>query len=132
MALNFKTYERTERTSLGTVAQLVGQKGNYRLASTANWLSDKRVVLVLTKEDGTSDTVTCSATVSERLRSKELRLSQLQHFEVIEQLTNGGGVMNVVVMPSVSNTLPSVEVGKVEAPAYQPVATFNLDELVAF
>ena len=132
MALNFKKYQRTETPSLGTIAQIVGEGGSYRLSSKANWLSEKRVTLVLIKADGTTDLVTCSENVSKGLRSKEIRLSQLQNFEIKEQLTRSGEISNTVSMPSEVTDLPTVEIGKTEAPAYQPVSTFSIDELVAF
>lgn len=117
---------------LGSIASIVGVGGTYRPASMNNWLdANKRVVLVLAKKDGTSDLVTCSTEVSKRLRSKELKLSQLMGFTIVEQLTTSGEVMNVVVMPSNGSTLPSVEV-TAEIPVYEPVKAFNAEELIAF
>lgn len=132
MALNFKNYQRTDRTELGTIAAVVGVGGTYRPASMNNWLdANKRVALVLAKKDGTSDLVTCSTEVSKRLRSKELKLSQLMGFTIVEQLTTSGETMNVVVMPSAGTALPAVEV-TAEVPAYEPVKAFNANELIAF
>jgi hypothetical protein len=97
----------------------------------ANWLdANKRVVLVLVKKDGTSDLVTCSAELSKRLRSKEIKLSQLMGFTVVEQLTTSGETMNVVVMPNNGTALPSVAITD-EIPAYEPVSTFDPSELIA-
>lgn len=132
MALNFKNYQRADRVELGSIADIVGVGGTYRPASLANWTdTTKRVVLVLAKKDGTSALVTCSSEVSKRLRSKELKLSQLMGFTVVEQLTSSGETMNVIVMPSNGTALPSVEV-TVEVPAYEPVKAFNAEELIAF
>jgi hypothetical protein len=39
--------------------------------------------------------------------------------------------MNVVVMPNSGATLPAVEVGD-SIPTYEPVSTFNAEELIAF
>ena len=132
MALNFKKYQREDRIELGTIASVVGEGGSYRPASSAN-LADpsKRLMLVLTKADGTSELVACSAELSKRLRSKEIKLSQIQGFTIVEQLTTSGEIMNIIVMPATGTTLPSVSVGA-EAPAYQPVSTFNPEELIAF
>ena len=88
-------------------------------------------MLVLAKKDGTSDLITCSTEVSKRLRSKELKLSQLMSFTVVEQLTVSGDVMNVVVMPNSGATLPAVEITD-NIVAYEPVSTFNAEELIAF
>ena len=131
MALNFKNYQRADRTELGTIASIVGKGGTYRPVSESNWLdANKRVVLTLVKKDGTSDLVTCSTEVSKRLRSKELRLTQLQVFQIVEQLTSTGETMNVVVMPNAGTTLPSVAITD-EIVAYEPVSTFDPSELIA-
>jgi hypothetical protein len=131
MALNFKAYQRADRTELGTIASIVGKGGTYRPVSESNWLdANKRVVLTLVKKDGTSDLVTCSTEVSKRLRSKELRLTQLQVFQIVEQLTSTGETMNVVVMPNAGTTLPSVAITD-EIVAYEPVSTFDPSELIA-
>jgi hypothetical protein len=132
MALNFKNYQRADRTELGTIASIVGKGGSFRPASMSNWAdANKRVVLVLAKKDGTSDIVTCSSEVSKRLRSKELKLSQLMGFTIVEQLTTSGETMNVIVMPNAGTVLPTVEIGD-EIVTYEPVSTFNAEELIAF
>jgi len=132
MALNFKNYQRADRTELGTIASITGKGGSFRPASKNNWLDvTKRVVLVLAKKDGTSDLVTCSTELSKRLRSKEIKLSQLMGFTIVEQLTTSGEVMNVVVMPNNGATLPSVEITD-DIVAYEPVSTFDVEELIAF
>ena len=132
MALNFKAYQRADRTELGTIASIVGKGGSYRPATMNNWLDqNKRVVLVLAKKDGTSDLVTCSAELSKRLRSKEIKLSQLMGFTIVEQLTTTGETMNVVVMPNNGTALPSVAITD-EIVAYEPISTFNAEELIAF
>ena len=132
MALNFKAYQRADRTELGTIASIVGKGGTYRPVSESNWLdANKRVVLTLVKKDGTSDLVTCSTEVSKRLRSKELRLTQLQVFQIVEQLTSTGETMNVVVMPSNGSTLPAIEITD-SIPTYEHISTFNAEELIAF
>ena len=132
MALNFKVYQREDRVSLGTLASVCGVGGSYRPCSSAN-LADhtKRLVLTLTRVDGTSELVTCSGELSKRLRNKEIALSQIANFEIVEQLTDSGDVMNCVVLPASTNVLPSVTV-KDEMPNYQPVSTFRPEELIAF
>jgi hypothetical protein len=132
MALNFKNYERAERVSLGTIATLAGAGGKIKPVSIANFADDsKRVVILITQKSGESDTVTCSPEVSKRLRSKELKISQLATFEVIEQLTQSGEIMNLVIMPTGASSIPDYEItGKEEA--FSPVTTFNVEELIAF
>jgi hypothetical protein len=132
MALNFKNYERAERVTLGTVGSIIGIGGSVKPISIPNFLNEEvRVQLVLTLKDGTSDKVTCSPEVSKRLRSKELTLSQLVNFEVEEQISLAGEVYNMIKMPSTGASLPGYVVTG-EEKAYEPVATFNLEELVAF
>lgn len=132
MALNFKTYARTEKISLGTIADLCGKGGSYRPASMNNWMDEnKQVAIVLVRKDGTSDIVICSKEVSKRLRSKELKLSQLMGFEVKENLTKSGEIANIVEMPTSGNTLPAVEITDV-IPAYEPTKTFSHEEMIAF
>ena len=132
MALNFKNYERAERVSLGTVATLIGVGGKIRPITMSNWLNpDIRIQLVLTQKDGTSDVVTCSPELSKRLRSKEIKISQLPSFEVEEQLNSQGEIINMIKMPSAGATMPDYEItGKEET--YEPVALFNAEELIAF
>ena len=132
MALNFKNYERAERVSLGTIANIAGPGGKIKPVSIANFTDEnKRVVILITQKSGESDTVTCSPEVSKRLRSKELSIPQLATFEVIEQLTSTGEIMNLVIMPSSGALIPDYEItGKEES--FTPVATFNVEELIAF
>jgi len=132
MALNFKNYERAERVSLGTVASLIGVGGKIKPISLTNWMNAEiRIQLVLTQKNGESDIVTCSPEVSKRLRSKELKVSQLPSFEVEEQLSSKGEIINMIKMPSAGASMPDYEItGKEEA--FVPVALFNAEELIAF
>ena len=131
MALNFKNYERAERTELGTVAELIGKGGKIKL-SPRNFADEaKRVAVILEQANGASDMVVCSAELSKRLRSKEVTLSQLVGFTVTEQLSTSGEMINVITMPT-GGGLIEVNIDDVKATAYEPVATFNPEELVAF
>jgi hypothetical protein len=65
------------------------------------------------------------------LRSKELKVSQLVTFEIEEQISAAGEVYNMIKMPSSGASLPGYTItGKEEA--YEPVATFNLEDAIAF
>lgn len=131
MALNFKNYERAERTELGTVAELIGKGGKIKL-SPRNFADEtKRVAVILEQSNGASDMVICSAELSKRLRSKEITLSQLVGFTVTEQLSSTGEMINVITMPT-GGGLIEVNIDDVKQTAYEPVATFNPEELVAF
>ena len=129
MALEFKLYERTERTELGTVAELTGVGGKIALSPPNFNNHDKRVIIVMKKANGTSAQVICSSNVSSGLRAKEITLSQVQGFPVVEQITNDGEIINIVTMPSGGALVEFSVNGKVaeyKAPAFDP------SELVAF
>lgn len=131
MALNFKNYERAERTELGTVAELIGKGGKIKL-SPRNFADEtKRVAVILEQANGASDMVVCSAELSKRLRSKEVTLSQLVGFTITEQLSASGEMINIITMPT-GGGLIEVNIDDVKATTYEPIATFNPEELVAF
>ena len=129
MALEFKLYERTERTELGTVAELTGVGGKIGLLPANFNNHDKRVIIVMKKANGTSAQVICSSNVSSGLRAKEITLSQVQGFPVVEQITNDGEIINIVTMPSGGALVEfnvTGEVAEYKSPVFDP------SELVAF
>ena len=129
MALEFKLYERTERTELGTVAELTGVGGKIGLLPANFNNHDKRVVIIMKKANGTSAQVVCSSNVSSGLRAKEITLSQVQGFPVVEQITNDGEIINIVTMPSGGALVEFNVTGEV---AEYKAPTFDPSELVAF
>ena len=130
MALTFKKYESANKTILGTVASIVGKGG--KLTFIPKNLADetKQVVVILSLSDGTSVAVVASKELSKRIRSKEVKLSQLANLNVTEEISRGGEIINVINMPA-TGELITVEVDA-NVPAYEPSAMFNHDELVAF
>lgn len=132
MALNFKNYERAERVELGTVAELIGKGGKLKLIPRNFADETKRVVVILEQASGASDTVLCSPELSKRLRSKEITLSNLIGLSVTEQLSTTGEVINVITMPNNGANLIEVNIDDIKATAFEPVTTFNVEELVAF
>ena len=129
MALNFEIYNRTERNELGTIAEVVGAGGKMKLVPSNFQNPDKRVVVVLERQDGTSSSVICSANVSAQLRSKEITLGQLQGFTIVEQVLPDGEIINIITMPSGGGLVEFSINNNVEA--YQAPA-FDPSELVAF
>jgi hypothetical protein len=89
-------------------------------------------MVILEQADGKSDSVLCSPELSKRLRSKEITLSNLVGLTVTEQISSTGEVINIISMPNGGANLIEVNIDDVTATAYEPVATFNPDELVAF
>lgn len=135
MAFNFKVFERTERTELGTIASIVGAKGT--VAPIPSNLKDatKRVVLVLTNAKGQSDTCILSSKLSRLFRSKEVSLSQLVKMIVVEQPNAAGELMNLVVMPSrEGSTLQHIAIASLDKNASfesESVEQVSLEELIA-
>lgn len=69
MSLEFAKYEGSELDDLGLVATVVGQKGSISIApKSLRPGNTKRVVIIMTKKDGTSAAVSCSTSVSENIR----------------------------------------------------------------
>jgi hypothetical protein len=130
MALEFKLYERTERTELGTPASFAGIGGKVALVPSNFINHNKRVVLVIKQSNGKSAMVTCSSNVSEGLRAQEITLTQVQSFPLVEQLTTEGEIINLVIMPSGKNQLVEVDV-TAEVVEFD-VPTLDITELVAF
>ena len=86
MSVAFKVYERAESTleSQGTVLSLVGKDGKLGLIPKNFKDISKRVVVVLTKKNGQSASVSCSEQVSKGLRDKSITLGHLINFEILE------------------------------------------------
>ena len=81
------------------------------------------------KANGTSAQVICSSNVSEGLRAKKITLGQVQGFQVVEQITPDGEIINIVTMPS-NGALVEYNVTKNVVEYKAP--TFDPSELVAF
>ena len=100
MALNFKVREaRAPIASLGRVADIIGKGGKVEFNPTNHAATDRRLVAYLIKADGSEEQITCSQTVSDGFRSKEISLNQLMGFEVKEQVSAAGEVYNQINMP---------------------------------
>lgn len=123
--IEFKKYERTadaELESLGTVVDLVGKDGKLGLIPKNFKDSSKRVVIILTKKNGTSAQVTCSAAVSQGLRDKTIDLGNVLGFEILE-----GEAGAFISLPS--SGLMEVAVKSLTMAEYTP-ATVDFAELI--
>jgi len=134
MALNFKKYEREDRVELGTVASLAGKGGKIKFIPKNLADEGKRVAVIIEKANGDSDMVLCSEKLSEMVRSKEVKISHLIGFQVTEQLTRSGDMINVIVLPTVATgDLIEVAVGATKAVAFErTVEPVEHDDLIAF
>ena len=106
MALNFKVrgaQTTVNATSLGTVSNAVGKGGSVDFIPSNLIATDRRLVVILKREDGTQEQVICSQAVSDGFRAKEISLNQLLGFEIREQVSSAGELYNQINMPN-SNT----------------------------
>ncbi|HAZ23390.1 MAG TPA: hypothetical protein DCY95_00750 [Algoriphagus sp.] len=128
--LNWNTFVPAEREEIGMVAELCGPNGSLSLIPSNLTNSDKRVVVVLKREDGTSTAITCSSRVSEGVRAKDITVSNLFGFTVYKQINSTTGEEYPMIgMPAGQGTL--ITFANEGATEYQP-AVINTDELVAF
>lgn len=122
MALNFKVREAqttVNATSLGTVASVVGKGGSVDFIPSNLTNAEKRLYVILKKEDGSSDSVICSQAVSDGIRSKEISISQLLGFEIKEQVSAAGELYNQINMPSSNTGLISYSVDNIAVQEYK-------------
>jgi len=125
MALNFKVRDAqttVNATSLGTVSNAVGKGGSIDFIPSNLMSTDRRLVVILKKADGTQEQVVCSQTVSDGFRAKEISLNQLLGLDIKEQVSSAGELYNQINMPNSNAGLISyaidditVEEFKVEA-----------------
>lgn len=126
MSVKFEVYERPESTleSQGSVRKLVGNDGTISLIPRNYKDKEKRVVLILTKKNGTSAQITCSEAVSKGLRDKSITLANLLDFEVLE----GESGTPFVSMPGAG--LVTVKVSSLKAEEFVPAA-ISYEDLIA-
>lgn len=113
MALNFKVREAqtaVNATSLGTVANAVGKGGKVDFIPSNFIATDRRLLALLKKADGTEEQVVCSQAVSDGVRSKEISINQLLGFEIKEQVSSAGELYNQINMPNANTGLISFNV----------------------
>jgi len=125
MALEFKTYEGgANLESLGTVLDIVGKDGKIALMPKNFKDSSKRVAVLFTKKNGQSVVVSCSAQVSDALRSGKMTKEQLIGMEVLE---NEDGIP-FISMPS--GQLVEIELKTVKVKEFT-VAAVDFEDLIA-
>ena len=126
--IEFKVYEGASSTldNLGTLKDVAGAGGKIAFLRKNYNNPDKRVAIVVTKKDGTSATIACSAQVSAALRNKEVSIKQLVGFNVV-----GGEKGFFIAMPA-TGAVQTIELDSVVA---ESTATkegaFLPEELVA-
>jgi len=128
MALEFKVFERAENTlnSLGTVLENVGKNGSLSVIPANLKDTSKRVVIILKKADGTSTGVTCSKKVSDGIRNKEITMSNVLGFDILE----GESGVPFISMPA-GEALQAIAVKDLKPKAYEPKTVSDMQELIA-
>ena len=121
---HFKVYQ--SQTQFDKIAdslnQLVGEGGTFGPSSRKNFLSERSVALKCLRKDGTSAIVVVQQEISQQLRDKSLKLSELGVFpiyefgnpnEVDEETGKPVPPMLLLAYPSESNSdIPQVAVTK--------------------
>ena len=124
--MEFKTFVREGNalTSVGVVSDLVGADGIISFIPKNLKDDTKRIALVLTKADGTSAMISCSKAVSDGLRDKSIKMSNVAGFEVLE----GDSGISFISLPS--GALVNFAVKDLTVENYVPSAV-NFEELIA-
>ena len=131
--LNWSKFTPADREEYGTIAEHAGPKGTIGLIQSNILDTTKRVALVLKREDGSSDVVTCSSAVSKGIRDKSISIEQLGAFMMFVQRTDKNGApVDPYLLVGMSNSATIKEYAiDTTVDAYEP-AEVNFDELVAY
>lgn len=128
--INFEVRPLTERNELGTVAEIAGKGATINFVKENFLNTDKRLYVILKRQDGSSQGFTCSPRVGQLVRGKEITLKQLAGFPICEAVTeDGSATFAQIQMPSGEGLINAGDISSVEeyqAPAFDP------SELVAF
>lgn len=130
MAVEFKKFTggETTLTELGTLKDIAGKGGKIALIRKNFADGRKRVAVLVTKKDGTSAIIACSAQVSESLRAKKMNIAQLAGLNIVE---NEEG-RNFISMPA-TGAIQEFDVDGLKAAVVETEkATFLPEELIAW
>ena len=114
------------------VSDITGAKGslNANLDNIAR--TDKAVMLTATAENGKSFKLLCSGAVGQAIRAKQLKLSDMGSFPVIEYTTQSdSSVIPMVTMPQGSAITVGVEASKFSKVEFKRTSVFNPADLIA-
>lgn len=131
MKLKWSKDERQNQlASFGTLAKVIGKGGKITLRSSSNLLNaNKRVALTLIKANGNWFDVIASKTVSQMLREKQVSLSELASFELIQGTTSGDNPEPIAIVSMPTGTSASVEV--TEEMVNAKTSVIDIDDLIA-
>jgi hypothetical protein len=132
--IKFEQRTATERKVLGTVAKIAGPGATINFTKNNFNHPTKRLHVVLSRPDGSSFGINCSPAVGSGVRNKEITMSQLAGFPIIEHVVsedyaNAGVVMCMIAMPDGQGLISAGEI--TEVAEYVP-ETFEPSDLVAF
>ena len=131
-AWNFAEFSRN---TVGTLAEVL-PAGTKLEVLPSNLAGTSRVMVIATNPQGKKQSLICSTSISNMIRSKEVRLSQLGQFPV-EPRTQQDSEGNDVVVPYIVKPTPIDSPAKEfsldsNAEQWAPVEIENIEELVAF
>lgn len=125
MAITFSNYQReTTLVNDGKVIDLVGNNGSVAFVPKNLKDTTKRVVVILKKANGESAMVSCSAQVSEGIRSKKIERGHLLNFPILE----GENGVPFISMPG--GALMEYKVSTIALKDYD-LSSVNLEDLIA-
>ena len=139
------TYNQVERKEIGTVRAIVsalyGETGVITPfgKKTVTDHSKKFTIRAFSPNNPNESTsIVCSRVVSDKLRAREITLTQLLDFTVVEHTVgadydNAGLVYPTIVMPSaVATDMPTVSIANKAQEAYSAEVNDSIEELLAF
>jgi hypothetical protein len=132
--LDFKKYENAGAATLeevGTLKENAGKGGKIALIRKNYSDLTKRVAVLITKKDGTSAVVPCSAQVSKALRAEELTIAQLANLNIVSGEDKEGNVRHFVAMPA-TGAIQEFAVDTIKAAKVETKSEFLPAALVAF
>jgi hypothetical protein len=132
--IKFEKRTVVERKVLGTVAEIAGPGAEINFTKDNLTHPTKRLQVILTRPDGTSSAIICSPAVGRGVRNKEITISQLAGFPIVEHVVgkdyeNAGLVMPIISMPEGQSLISGGEITKVTE--YKP-EVFDPADLIAF
>ena len=120
-------------TTITTVGALVGPKGQITTTSNSILNKDKALVLRLINEKNEAWQLICSTNVSSAIRNKELKLSELGDFPIVEYTTQGTQeVIPMIVFPEgLASDVITLEATKFSKTPFTRKSAYKPEDLIA-
>lgn len=125
-----------ELTTICKVSDLVGPKGQLQVSLDNLQKEGVGVLLLATRATGETYRLMTSTALSQSLRAKDIKLSDLGSFPIIEYTVQGGKnagtVIPMVTMPQGSAITVGIVAEKFSKEDYKRASTYKPEELIAF